>query len=149
MNTRDHPRDVLKKEKNHAMFLKLFLLFTLIPIVEIYLLIRVGEHIGAGNTVALVIITGLSGAYLARVQGLQILSRIRRNLDAGIMPSGELIDALLVLVAGIVLITPGFMTDCIGILLLIPPTRLLLKRELAKRLDLWIRKKHVHITYDM
>ncbi|MDT8272216.1 MAG: FxsA family protein [Desulfomonilia bacterium] len=130
------------------MFLKLFLLFTLIPIVEIYLLIRVGEHIGAGNTIALVIITGITGAYLARVQGLQILSRIRRNLDAGIMPSGELIDALLVLVAGIVLITPGFMTDCIGFLLLIPPTRLLLKRELAKRLDLWIRKKHVHITYD-
>ncbi|MGC9324017.1 MAG: FxsA family protein [Desulfomonilia bacterium] len=129
------------------MLLKLFILFTLIPIGEIYILIKVGGYIGAGNTIALVILTGLTGAYLARLQGLQIISRIRKNLDSGIMPSGELIDALLVLIAGIVLITPGFMTDLAGILLLIPFTRRVLKKELAKKLKQWIRDKNVRVTY--
>jgi UPF0716 protein FxsA len=106
-----------------SIFLKLFLAFTLIPVIEIYILIKLGTHIGALTTVLLVIATGIAGAFLARVQGFYTLFRIRTALRERRMPTQELIDAFLILVAGIVLLTPGFLTDAAGILLLIPATR--------------------------
>ncbi len=125
------------------MFLKLFLAFTLIPVAEIYLLITVGGYIGAMNTVLLVILTGFSGAYLARIQGMQTMFRVRESLQQGVMPSGDLVDALLIFIAGIVLLTPGFITDVAGILLLFPPTRAYLKKAVMKKLDEWARNQHI------
>jgi UPF0716 protein FxsA len=127
------------------MLLKLFLAFTLVPVVEIYLLIKVGGHIGALNTVALVIATGFAGAYLARLQGMQTMFRVRSSLQQGIMPAEELLDALLIFAAGIVLLTPGFITDLFGLLLLIPDTRLLFKRYMRKKLDAWMQEQDVRI----
>ena len=127
------------------MLLKLFLAFTLIPVAEIYLLIEVGTIIGALNTVILVILTGFAGAYLARLQGMQTMIRVRSSLQQGIMPTEELLDAVIIFVAGIVLLTPGFLTDAAGLLLLIPETRGYFKRYLRNRIDRWIKDHSLHI----
>ena len=127
------------------MLLKLFLAFTLIPVIEIYLLIKIGSQLGAFNTVALVVATGFAGAYLARVQGMQTMLRVRSSLQQGVMPAEEMLDAMLIFAAGIVLLTPGFVTDALGLLLLIPDTRLLFKRYLRKKLDAWMEEQNVRI----
>ncbi len=117
------------------MLLKLFLAFTIIPVVEIYLLIQIGTIFGALTSIALVIVTGFLGAYLARIQGLQTLFRIQKSLREGQMPSGELLDALLIVIAGLVLLTPGFLTDAFGFLLLIPNTRTAIKQWLHRQIE--------------
>jgi UPF0716 protein FxsA len=127
------------------MLLKLFLAFTLIPIIELYLLIEVGTIIGALNTVILVIATGFAGAWLARLQGMQTMIRVRSSLQQGVMPTEELMDALLIFMAGIVLLTPGFITDAAGLLLLIPETRSHFKRFLRYKFDRWIQNQNIHI----
>ena len=118
------------------MLLKLFLAFTIIPIIEIYLLIEIGSMFGALTAVTLVILTGFLGAFLARMQGLQTLYRIQESLREGRMPSGELLDALLIVIAGLVLLTPGFLTDSVGFLLLIPATRNFIKYWLRRQIEL-------------
>ena len=118
------------------MLLKLFLAFTIIPIIEIYLLIEIGSMFGALTAVTLVILTGFLGAFLARIQGLQTLFRIQESLREGRMPSGELLDALLIVIAGLVLLTPGFLTDSAGFLLLIPATRNSIKYWLRRQIEL-------------
>ena len=118
------------------MLLKLFLAFTIIPIIEIYLLIEIGSMFGALTAVTLVILTGFLGAFLARMQGLQTLYRIQESLREGRIPSGELLDALLIVIAGLVLLTPGFLTDSAGFLLLIPATRNSIKYWLRRQIEL-------------
>ena len=118
------------------MLLKLFLAFTIIPIIEIYLLIEIGSMFGTLTAVTLVILTGFLGAFLARMQGLQTLYRIQESLREGRMPSGELLDALLIVIAGLVLLTPGFLTDSAGFLLLIPATRNSIKYWLRRQIKL-------------
>ena len=109
------------------MFFKLFLAFTTIPLVEIYLLIHIGSVFGVFTSIALVFFTGLLGAYLARIQGIKTLFKIQESIKEGRMPSGELLEALLIVAAGIVLLTPGFLTDTIGFLLLLPNIRKIVK----------------------
>jgi UPF0716 protein FxsA len=116
------------------MLLKLFLAFTIIPVVEIYLLIQIGSAFGVFTSIALVVFTGFLGAYLARIQGLQTLFRIQESLKEGRMPSGELLDALLIGLAGLVLLTPGFLTDAVGFALLIPSTRNAIKAWLQSKI---------------
>ena len=116
------------------MLLKLFLAFTLIPLVEIYLLIKLGQNFGAITSLLLVIFTGILGAYLARMEGLRTLFRIQETMREGRMPGEELLDALLIAIAGLVLITPGFITDVAGFLLLFPFTRMLAKNCLKERM---------------
>lgn len=120
------------------MLLKLFLAFTLIPVIEIFLLVQISSVLGPLAAILLVIATGFFGANLAKIQGAQTFVRIRQNLDQGIMPGDEVLDAFLILVAGILLITPGILTDVAGILLLLPNTRkgakAFLKREFNKRI---------------
>jgi len=128
------------------MLLRLFLAFTLIPLVEIYLLVRVGSHIGAWPTVALVLGTGMAGAWLARAQGLSVMARIRENMARGVPPTGELVDALLIFVAGVVLITPGLITDACGLALLIGPVRRGIKAWLTARFAQWSAQGRVHVV---
>ena len=115
------------------MLLKLFLAFTLIPLVEIYLLIKLGQNFGAITSILLVIFTGILGAYLAKMEGLRTLFRLQETLREGGMPGEELLDALLIALAGLVLITPGFISDAVGFLLLVPFTRMLVKNWLKER----------------
>ena len=128
------------------MFLKIFLAFTLIPAAEIYVLIKIGGFIGALNTVLVIIITGILGAYLTRLQGIHTLYKIQANLRQGIIPTEELIDALIILSAGITLLTPGFLTDIAGLMLLVPRTRFYVKRWLKKKFDQWHNTHDVHFT---
>ncbi|MEC9011106.1 MAG: FxsA family protein [SAR324 cluster bacterium] len=116
------------------MLLKLFLAFTIIPVVEIYLLIQIGSAFGVFTSITLVVFTGFLGAYLARIQGLQTIFRIQESLREGRMPSEELLDALLIGVAGLVLLTPGFLTDTVGFVLLIPSTRNAIKSWLQSNI---------------
>jgi UPF0716 protein FxsA len=129
------------------MLFKLFLIFTLIPLLELYLLIKVGAVIGAGATILLVLGTGFAGAWLARMQGFHTMMKVRASLNQGSMPAEEMIDAVIILVAGVVLITPGLLTDAAGLLLLIPPTRRAFKRWLRRKFDKWIQSGNVHVTY--
>ncbi len=127
------------------MLLKLFLAFTIIPVLEIYLLIKLGSFLGALNTVIIVILTGIIGAYLAKLEGLHTMTKVREALNRGEMPAEGMLDALLILVAGIVLLTPGFLTDIAGLLMLIPQTRFLFKRWLRKKFDEWTQNQQLHI----
>ncbi len=129
------------------MFFRLLLLFTLLPLLELFLLIRVGQVIGALSTIAVVIVTAMIGAVLTRQQGYQTLERIRENLSRGTMPASEIIDALLIFVAGVVLLTPGFVTDSLGFLLLIPQSRRGVKKWLARKFRDWIDRGDVHIRF--
>lgn len=128
------------------MLLKLFLCFTLIPVVELYLLIKVGTIIGGFNTVLLVILTGFAGAWLAKMEGMHTMLKVRMNLQQGITPAEELLDAVIILVAGVVLITPGLITDFFGLMLLWPVTRNYFKRILRRKFDEMQARGNINIT---
>ncbi len=128
------------------MLFKLFLCFTLIPVIELYLLIQVGTVIGGINTVLLVIGTGFAGAWLARMEGMNTMLKVQQNLNQGLMPAEELIDALIILIAGLVLITPGLLTDFVGLMLLWPVTRNRFKRFLRKKFDELSARGDINIT---
>ena len=128
------------------MLLKLFLCFTLIPVIELYLLIKIGTLIGGLNTIFLVILTGFLGAWLARLEGLNTMMKLRANLQQGLMPAEELIDAVIILIAGIVLLTPGLITDVFGLLLLWPVTRNKFKQLLRKKFDEMQLQGNINIT---
>jgi len=114
------------------MFFRLLLLFTVVPLVELGLLIQLGRVIGLGPTIAIVLLTGIAGASLARWQGLATLRRVQVEMAAGRVPADALVDGLLILVAGAVLLTPGLLTDTFGFFLLIPPTRAAVRRALVE-----------------
>lgn len=111
-------------------FVYLLLLLTVVPLVELSLLIAIDHRIGLAATIGLVLLTGVVGAALARRQGLEVLWRLRGALARGEAPTEALVDGALVLVAGAVLLTPGVLTDAVGFALLIPPIRSLIKRAL-------------------
>ncbi|MCG6950125.1 MAG: FxsA family protein [Acidobacteria bacterium] len=117
------------------MFLRLLLLFTVVPLIELFLLVKLGTIIGIGPTVLIVICTGVLGAWLARSQGLGVLRRITEDLNQGRMPTGSLVDGLLILIAGAVLLTPGLITDALGFFLLLPPGRALVRKAITTRLS--------------
>jgi UPF0716 protein FxsA len=114
------------------MFSKLFLLFTIIPVIELTLLIKVGSYIGAINTILVVILTAAIGAYMVKMEGIGIMYRIQKNMQEGIFPGDELISGMMILVAGALLLTPGFFTDVIGFVMLVPVSREFIKK-IAKR----------------
>ncbi len=116
------------------MFARLLILFTVVPLVELALLIKLGNVIGLWPTIFIVIATGVLGAALARSQGTQVISAIRAEVAEGRPPTGSLINGLLVLVGGVVLLTPGLLTDLLGFSLLIPFTRDWFKKKLQSRL---------------
>ena len=119
------------------MFFRLLLLFTVVPFVELALLIKVGTVIGTFETLALIILTGMIGALMVRAAGIQCLMSIRNNMRSGIVPTDDLLAGLLILVAGAFLVTPGLITDAAGFLLLVPQARTLL----TFRMKQYLRKK--------
>ena len=105
------------------MFLLLVLLFTVIPALEIYLLFTIGGQIGGFNTLLVVITTGVVGAALAKSQGMSILNQIQTDLSKGHIPANQFIHCLLIFGGGLLLLTPGFLTDILGISMVLPGTR--------------------------
>ncbi|WP_419162861.1 FxsA family protein [Candidatus Palauibacter sp.] len=128
------------------MLLRLFLLFTIVPVVELALLIRLGGYLGLGPTLLLVLGTGAAGAWLARREGLRSWMAVRDELQGGQLPGESLIHALLILVAGVVLITPGVLTDLAGILLLVPPVRRGLIARVRDRLSAQIESGAIRVV---
>lgn len=128
------------------MFLKLLLIFTLIPLTELVILIKLGNIVGLIPTLLIVIATGILGAWLTRQQGLSTLNKIRMQLSLGKVPAENLINGVLILVGGIVLLTPGLLTDTFGFLLLIPQTREQFKRILKKKLKQKVNSNKTETT---
>lgn len=113
--------------------LKLFVLFTALPVLEIFLLIRVGSAFGAPTAIGLCLLTGFVGAALARTQGARAVQRMQDTVARGMIPAREILDGVMILAAGLFLLTPGFVTDAVGLLLLLPPARALLRVYLTRR----------------
>lgn len=121
------------------MLLRLFLLFTLLPVVDLALLVAVGSRIGVLTTVAIVLATGVAGAWLARAQGLRALRRLQEAVAAGQFPGDEILDGVLILAGGLLLLTPGFLTDLLGLCALVPGTRHVLKAVLKAQVRRRVR----------
>ena len=113
------------------------LLFVGIPLLELFLLTRVSAILGFGPTVLLVIVTGVVGSRLARSQGARVWTRIQQELAAGRIPTREGVDALLVLAAGLMLVTPGVLTDAVGLAFLLPFVRNAIRPSLVR----WLKSK--------
>jgi UPF0716 protein FxsA len=105
------------------LFTLLLLAFIAVPVFEIYLFVKIGGLIGAGATIGLVLLTALVGAWLLRLQGLATIARVRGQLEAGRLPAMELLEGVVLVFCGALLLTPGFFTDLIGFLGLLPPVR--------------------------
>lgn len=118
---------------------RLIALFVFVPLIELALLLKIGVRIGPLPTLLIVIVTGIAGAALARQQGWKTWMRIQSSLNSGRMPTEELIDGALILSGGVLLLTPGILTDALGISLLAPPSRAFHKRWLKK----WLGRRVV------
>lgn len=105
------------------MFARLFILFTTVSLLEIFVLLKVGSFLGAWPTVILVVITALIGSALVRSQGLQLVQQLQQRLAQGEMPGQQLIEGIMLIITGVLLVTPGFVTDLCGLLLLQPAIR--------------------------
>ena len=121
-------------------------LFILVPIAEFALLIEIGRRLGTIETLMLIFGTGILGAFLARLEGLRILYRIQNDLRTGQMPAEQLFDGVLVLIAGVVLLTPGLLTDIAGLILLFPPTRYPVKAFIKRSARYWMTTHRVEIS---
>jgi UPF0716 protein FxsA len=119
------------------MLLRLILLLTILPLVELYLLFQLARVTGPGAAVALVLVTGVLGAALARRQGLEVWRRIQREAAQGLVPAAGLMDAVLIFVAGVLLIAPGLLSDTLGLLLLVPPVRVWLRGRAIQ----WLKRR--------
>jgi len=117
------------------MFTKLLLLFILVPVAELAIFIALGDKIGLEATLGIIVLTALIGAYLTKSQGLKALNNYQQALAQGRLPHEEVMDGLMILIAGAVLLTPGFLTDAIGFSLLIPPFRKVVKAIIKQRLQ--------------
>ncbi len=112
---------------------RLLLLFLLTPALELGVLIQVDKLIGFGPTIGLIVATGIAGSYLARREGLNTWRRLNERLNTGDLPGKELVDGVIILVSGALLVTPGVLTDVVGFLGLLPPTRALIRKFLTRR----------------
>ncbi len=116
------------------MLAPLVLLFILVPILELYVIIQVGQEIGALWTIAILVADSILGSLLLRAQGRSVWQRFNAALSAGRPPAREVLDGVLIVLGGALLLTPGFTTDVVGLLLLVPPTRAVIRRVLVRRL---------------
>ena len=126
------------------MLTKLLLLFTLVPLIELALLIKVGQHLGLLWTLGIVILTGISGAALAKHEGFTVVRQIKQDLAEGILPTARLLDGLLILAGGLLLLTPGLLTDALGLLALIPWTRTWIRSKLKRRFRRWLDAQNTY-----
>ena len=125
---------------------RLALLFVIVPIVELMLLIEMGQLVGLLPTLALVMFTGVTGAWLARAEGMRVFFQFQRELATGRLPGQAMLDGISVLVGGAFLLTPGILTDVAGFSLLFPPTRRWLQRRVRARLESQIRDGSIRVV---
>ena len=128
------------------MFGILFLLFTVVPAMELYLLFQLGGAIGGVNTILVIFVTGILGASLARSQGLNILTKIQTDMQRGLVPADQIIHGLMVFAGGLLLITPGIITDFVGLSLVFPLTRHVLIGFVKQVLQRAIENGQLHFS---
>lgn len=124
-----------------------FLLFVLVPVIELMLLIELGGLVGTLPTLAMIVVTGMVGATLARRQGLQTVANIQAETAAGRLPAASLIDGVTILVAGALLLTPGILTDVVGFSLLVPAVRSPLRGWLGRRFAAAVQQGQAHVVF--
>lgn len=129
------------------MFFRLFLLFTAVPLLELMILIELGSAFGLAPTIGLVLLTGAIGAWAARTQGFYVLSRIQDELGQNRLPAAQLVDGAMVLVGGVLLITPGLLTDLVGFALMVPAIRAVIRQWLMNKFEKMVREGKVHIHH--
>ena len=127
---------------------KLLMLFIVVPATELALLIEVGQQIGTINTLLLIVATGVLGASLAGRQGVGVVRKIQIEMASGHLPGGAIFDGLLILIAGIVLMTPGILTDIAGFLCLIPATRRAIKATIIRRMEAAVQGGSFRVVVD-
>ncbi|MCQ3811933.1 MAG: FxsA family protein [Acidimicrobiia bacterium] len=115
------------------MLVWLVLLFIAVPLVELYVIVETARSLGTLETIGLLILVSVVGAWMVKAQGMAVLWRVRSKLNEGQMPGKELVDGALVLFAGALMLTPGFVTDAFGLLLLFPPTRMAIRPIVVRR----------------
>lgn len=120
-------------------------MFIVVPALEIGLFILAGKTIGGFTTIALIIATGILGAFLAKQQGLGVLRKMQEQMRFGYPPGEALIEGVCVLFGGLLLLTPGFVTDFAGLLLILPPTRRMIQPVLLKIFKRWFSRKQIYI----
>lgn len=125
---------------------RLFVLFTVVPALELYLLLVLGSWLGPGPTVAMLLLAGAAGAWLVRTQGAQVLRELSEGLQRGESPAPRLVEAGLVLLGGILLLTPGVLTDLLAVALLVPPSRRLLAPVILKALGEAARRSGTRVN---
>jgi UPF0716 protein FxsA len=125
---------------------RMALLFVVVPILELVLLIQLGQIVGLWPTLGLVILTGVSGAVLARLEGMRVLFQFRRELASGRIPGQALLDGISVLVGGAFLLTPGVLTDLAGFALLVPLSRRWIQRRVRRRLERGIKEGTIRVV---
>lgn len=125
--------------------LRLLLLFTIVPAIELALLIEIGRRIGTLPTLGLIVLTGLLGATLARYQGIAVLRRMQEEVAEGRLPAASLIDGAIILIAAALLVTPGILTDAVGFALLIPLTRAGIRRLLGRWIERAMREGRANV----
>ncbi|MFT5104861.1 MAG: UPF0716 protein FxsA [Verrucomicrobiales bacterium] len=116
------------------MFGKLLLLFIAIPVIELYLFMTLGDKIGVPRTLGIIVATAFLGAWLTKKQGARAMAKLQLAMAEGRMPHNEVLDGVMILIAGVVLLTPGFLTDAIGFALLVPPVRAVVRKALGSAL---------------
>src|SRR3954469_14697934 len=115
------------------MFALLALVFIVVPLAELYVIVQVGHAIGVWNTIGLLLLFSLVGAWLAKHEGIVVYQRVQERLARGEVPGNEMLDGFLVLTGGLLLLVPGFITDMVGLLVLFPPTRAMARALLRRR----------------
>ncbi|MDM8530688.1 FxsA family protein [Anaerolineales bacterium HSG25] len=128
------------------MLARLLLLFIIVPMVELFLLIEIGQRVGTLPTLGLIMVTGFVGALLAKRQGMAVLKRIQTDSQAGRVPAESIFDGAMILVAGAFLMTPGILTDTFGFLCLFPPTRQFLKRLIWSQLQRMVQNGQIQFS---
>jgi UPF0716 protein FxsA len=126
---------------------RLFLLFTLVPLVELYLLVSIGGWMGVAPTIALVAVTGILGAWLAKREGRKALASYREALTQGRMPEDGIVSGLLILVGGVLLIAPGVLTDLTGLALMIPPIRRGVAKLVTQRVQARLQSGELQVMH--
>lgn len=121
-------------------------LFIGMPMLELWLLLRVGSVIGAPWTILIVVLTGAAGAWLAKLQGLMVIMEIQRDLAEGRMPAPRMMDGVMILIAGVLMITPGLITDAAGFALLVPGVRYQIRQWMRNKLEQKLRDGSITIN---
>lgn len=129
-----------------CMFLVLLALFIILPFVELKLLFQMSEQIGGWNTLAVVVVTGIIGAYFTKQEGRKVWLKVRKNLSLGVLPAESLIGGVLIFIGGFLLITPGFITDFVGLSFVFSPTRKLLVMRAKAWLEAAIRQGKIQVN---